>query len=93
MPFKSEAQRRLFYAKAARGEIPQETVDEWQQETKRQGKKLPEKVGQKKRADMIKKAFWAGFVKKAASVSQILSAVAKKKPLTQTKKVMQEIKA
>ena len=42
MPFKSEAQRRLFYAKAAKGEIPMETVKRWEKETG--DEKLPEKV-------------------------------------------------
>ena len=40
MPFKSEAQRRLFHAKAARGEISEETVSEWEHATKNK-KKLP----------------------------------------------------
>jgi hypothetical protein len=40
VPFKSEAQRRLFHAKAARGEISQETVHEWEHATKNK-KKLP----------------------------------------------------
>lgn len=40
MPFKSQAQRRLFYAKAARGEISQETVQEFERATKR---RLPER--------------------------------------------------
>jgi len=43
MPFKSQAQRTLFYAKAERGEIPKETVKRWEEETPK-GKKLPEKV-------------------------------------------------
>lgn len=42
MPFKSEAQRRLFYAKARRGEISDEKVREWERETPK-GKKLPER--------------------------------------------------
>lgn len=42
MPFKSQAQRGLFYAKAARGEMPEATVQRWEEETKR--KKLPEYV-------------------------------------------------
>lgn len=46
MPFKSKAQMRLFYAKAARGEMPKETVKEWQSETK-DPKKLPEKLHKK----------------------------------------------
>lgn len=40
MPFKSEAQRRLFHAKAARGEISEKTVSEWEHATKNK-KKLP----------------------------------------------------
>lgn len=43
MPFKSQAQRSLFYAKAARGEIPEKTVEEWEDATKRK-KSLPERV-------------------------------------------------
>jgi hypothetical protein len=43
MPFKSQAQRRLFYAKARSGEISESKVREWERETPK-GKKLPEKV-------------------------------------------------
>lgn len=43
MPFKSKAQMRLFYAKAARGEMDPETVKQWQDETPNP-KKLPEKL-------------------------------------------------
>lgn len=43
MPFKSEAQRRLFYAKAKSGEIPKATVKRWEDETPK--KKLPERLG------------------------------------------------
>jgi hypothetical protein len=43
MPFKSQAQRRLFYAKARSGEISEAKVKEWERETTK-GKKLPEKV-------------------------------------------------
>ena len=42
MPFKSKAQRRLFYAKAKRGEISKGTVREWERATG--GRKLPERV-------------------------------------------------
>lgn len=42
MPFKSKAQRRLFWAKANKGEIPVKTVKEWEAHTK--NKKLPEHV-------------------------------------------------
>jgi hypothetical protein len=46
MPFKSEAQRRLMYAKAARGEISHGTVAHWEHVTK--AKRLPEYVRAKK---------------------------------------------
>lgn len=42
MPFKSQAQRRLFYAKAARGEISHAEVRKWERATK--GRKLPKRV-------------------------------------------------
>lgn len=53
MPFKSEAQRRKFYAMASRGEISKETVKEWQAATPK-GKKLPEHVA--KHASLSKQA-------------------------------------
>lgn len=43
MPFKSEAQRRLFHVKAEKGEIPKATVSEWEHATKNK-KALPEHV-------------------------------------------------
>ena len=43
MPFKSKAQRRKFYAMADKGEISDETVERWEDETPK-GKKLPERV-------------------------------------------------
>jgi hypothetical protein len=43
MPFKSDAQRRKFYAMEDRGEISEDTVDRWEDETPK-GKKLPERV-------------------------------------------------
>lgn len=46
MPFKSQAQRRLFYAKEGRGEIARSVVKEWERKTK--GKKLPERLSPKK---------------------------------------------
>jgi len=48
MPFKSEAQRRLFYAKADSGEIPMSTVKKWESHTPKG--KLPEKV---KKAELV----------------------------------------
>ena len=42
MPWKSEAQRRLFYAMASRGEISRETLERWKRETG--DRKLPERV-------------------------------------------------
>jgi len=43
MPFKSEAQRRLFWAKVGRGEMKRSTAKHWEKATKG---KLPEKVSQ-----------------------------------------------
>jgi hypothetical protein len=57
MPFKSKAQRRLFYAKMNRGEISKKTIDEWEKDTP---KNIPER---KKEASMdedikgLRKAF------------------------------------
>jgi hypothetical protein len=45
MPFKSQAQRRKFYAMAERGEISRKTVEEWEGETHG---KLPERLHRKK---------------------------------------------
>lgn len=50
-PFKSEAQRKFMNAAASRGDIPQKTVDEFNQASK--GKKLPDK--KKDRFKRIKK--------------------------------------
>lgn len=42
MPFHSKAQRRLFYAKEAQGELPKGTAARWEEHT--HSKKLPEKI-------------------------------------------------
>jgi len=47
MPFKSESQRRLFHAKAERGEISKSKVEEYERKTKGN---LPERVGRRKEA-------------------------------------------
>jgi hypothetical protein len=47
MPFKSQAQRRKFAELLVKGEISPETFEEWNRETGR--KKLPERVGARKR--------------------------------------------
>ena len=46
MPFKSQAQRRKFAELLVKGEISNETFEEWNRETGR--KKLPERVRPKK---------------------------------------------
>jgi len=46
MPFKSEAQRRKFYAMASRGEISKETLRRWEQHTG--DRRLPERVRPKR---------------------------------------------
>jgi len=43
MPFKSKAQRRLFWAKQNRGEIAKSTVEDWEHATRNKSK-LPEHV-------------------------------------------------
>jgi hypothetical protein len=45
MPFKSQAQRRKFAELLVKGEISNETFEEWNRETGR--KKLPERVKRK----------------------------------------------
>lgn len=47
MPFKSEAQRRLFYHLVKQGKLAPETVKEYEQATKKQHKHLPEYVSRK----------------------------------------------
>jgi hypothetical protein len=49
MPFKSQAQRRKFAELLVKGEISQETYEEWNRETGRA--KLPERVKAKKKAE------------------------------------------
>jgi hypothetical protein len=48
MPFKSQAQRRKFAELLVKGEISNETFEEWNRETG--GKKLPERVKKKRNA-------------------------------------------
>lgn len=48
MPFKSQAQRRKFAELLVKGEISNETFEEWNRETG--GKKLPERVTRKARS-------------------------------------------
>ena len=48
-PFRSEAQRRKFYAMSERGEISKDKVKEYEKETKGD---LPERV--KKKENMVK---------------------------------------
>lgn len=47
MPFKSEAQRRLFYHLVKQGKLAPEALEKFQGETKKQHKKLPEYVSRK----------------------------------------------
>ena len=44
MPFKSEAQRRKFYALKERGKMTQKKIDEWESKTP---KNIPERVKKK----------------------------------------------
>jgi hypothetical protein len=52
MPFKSQAQRRKFAELLVKGEISNETFEEWNRETG--GRKLPERV--KKKSPASRKA-------------------------------------
>ena len=47
MPFKSQAQRRKFAELLVKGEISNETFEEWNRETG--SKRLPERVKKKKK--------------------------------------------
>jgi hypothetical protein len=78
MPFKSESQRRLFYAKQRRGEISKETLDEWRRTTG--DKKLPERV--KRSADeswaqLARVLREAGFEKNASIMTGLAQSVTK----------------
>lgn len=88
MPFKSEAQRRKFYAMAKDGEIPFETVRKWEKETK-DGVKLPERVHKKKtkKASALSHPKYSAYVdalvaltKESAPKLNLLKSVAKSKP-------------
>jgi hypothetical protein len=48
VPFKSEAQRRKFYAMAERGEMPKSKVREYENATRGS---LPERVGDREREE------------------------------------------
>jgi len=72
MPFKSKAQRRLFYAKMNRGEMSPGMVKKWESHTPKD-KTLPEKV-EKKAMD---KKFFEGFEKKALQTMKMLSPIRK----------------
>jgi hypothetical protein len=48
MPFRSQAQRRKFAELLVKGEISNETFEEWNRETG--GRKLPERVKKKRPA-------------------------------------------
>lgn len=72
MPFKSEAQRRKFYAMAGRGEISRETVKHWEEATPK-GKKLPEHVA--KHASLAKYALLGPVGKAALTGGGIAAAI------------------
>lgn len=52
MPFKSEAQRRKFYALKEEGKMSQREINKWEKETP---KDIPERVKAKKKAKEYKK--------------------------------------
>jgi hypothetical protein len=53
MPFKSEAQRRKFYAMANRGEISDATVKKWEAHTKDQD--LPERADKQEKKAALRR--------------------------------------
>jgi hypothetical protein len=53
MPFKSQAQRRKFAELLVKGEISNDTFEEWNRETG--GKALPERVNQKKKGGKLQR--------------------------------------
>ena len=56
MPFKSESQRRLFYAKMNRGELSAKTIKHWEEHTSKE-KKLPERVKQATLGELLPSFF------------------------------------
>lgn len=62
-PFKSQAQRRKFYAMAERGEISKKTVKKWEEHTP--SGKLPERV-HRKAAELEKEALIGALLKPLA---------------------------
>ena len=64
MPFRSESQRRFFWAKVNRGEISKATAEEWERETK--GKKLPERVSSKEERNFRVRQRWLRRRRKSA---------------------------
>lgn len=71
MPFKSEAQRRLFHVLAAKGEMSPDTVSEWEHATKNK-KKLPMHVADRKRKHYAT-GKTAAFAKFALNPAQTLA--------------------
>jgi len=87
MPFKSKAQRRKFAELLMKGEISEETFEEWNRSTG--GRELPERVkpakksGRKKSATGRKKPSAA---RKNSATAKRKSASARKKPATSPRK-------
>jgi hypothetical protein len=71
-PFKSQAQRRKFYAMADSGEISKKTLKKWVDATPK-GKKLPERV---KKAEVDMDMFALGFFKQSVSVVNLVKGLA-----------------
>jgi len=84
-PFKSEAQRRKFYAMKSRGEISGETLHEWESETP--DKKLPERLHKKEAIGLTDIANVGAWIKGAPygaafDVVRGTADAAKKKPVS-----------
>jgi hypothetical protein len=68
MPFKSRAQRRKFAELLVKGEISEETFEEWNRETGRA--KLPERVGSTSRRAKAKRRVKPASRKKPSKSSR-----------------------
>lgn len=73
-PFKSQAQRRKFYAMKSRGEISAKTVKKWEEHTPKG--KLPERVHRK--AAEEKEAFWGTVASVGSKVFKATAPVVSK---------------
>jgi len=70
MPFKSQAQRKFFYAAEDRGELPEGTAERWEKHTPK-GKKLPEHVKKAFLESICDKRINDSFIKIARGLKKL----------------------